>query len=502
MEQLPLPNPKLLADFLAHIPGALVHNARELSVTNVTDSSRACAADSLFIALVGSTADGHAYIEDAISHGAKAILCQTLPETLHDKVMYITVSDTHALRVPLAQWFFEYKPSQIKLIGVTGTNGKTSVATFTVGALRNLGMETGLLSTIEYQLGKYQLPSVNTTPGIFSMYHFIYVLAQQGIQWCVLECSSHALHQGRLDGLMFHAAIFTNLTQDHLDYHKTMGDYAAAKKLLFDRLSDDAFAIVRKDDQYAEFMIRDCNAITVTYSVHDMSATYTAHNVTCQLGRTELVVNETTYSVPATGVFQAENILSVISLLELIGIPKEHAAQALSQVPAPQGRLELIAQYSNDRAVCIDYAHTPDALSQSIASLRQVESDRPLWVLVGCGGDRDTTKRPIMGGIAATDADHAILTSDNPRTEDPQAILTMVVAGVPDSHKEKITVILDRREAIEYALKELPEHGVLLLAGKGHETYQIIGKDELPFDETKIVTDWINRYDTREEHAD
>jgi UDP-N-acetylmuramoyl-L-alanyl-D-glutamate--2,6-diaminopimelate ligase len=492
MQELPIPPKKILSDFVHLILDSDIYGDINNEVTFVTDSSKACIQGTCFIALIGSQSDGHQYINDAINHGATTILCQQLPTEIKETVTYVVVPSTQKIRTELATWFFEYDPKYVQLVGVTGTNGKTSVSTFIVQVLRIIGNEAGLLSTIEYQLGQYQMPSVNTTPGLFSMYHFIYTLKQQGIRWCVLECSSHALHQGRLDGLQFIAAIFTNLTQDHLDYHQTIDAYASAKKLLFDRLQSDSLAIARKDDSWTGYMLRDSSARHITYSIHDSTADFFAESVIATLGHIEMTVHSTKYQIPVSGHFQAENILSVITLFESFGIDPNTISYALKSVIPPHGRMEHIGTY-NKRDICLDYAHTPDALEQTIRSLRNLTHNRPLWVLVGCGGNRDTVKRSIMGRIATTESDYTILTSDNPRNEDPQEIINMMLAGISPEKLSQTVTILDRREAIMYALGNLPETGVLLLAGKGHETYQEIKSKKIPFDEKEIVTDWIGK---------
>lgn len=455
----------------------------ELEITGVTDDSRKARKDSLFIAVKGPLSDGHDYAKQALEKGAAVIITE---RDLKEKNQ-IVVSDTHSVLAEICGNWFGNPQKKLKIIGITGTNGKTSVCYMIKKILEHCGYKTGLIGTIQNMIGDEIYPSKNTTPGVYDLYSLFSEMVKKGCQYAVMEVSSHSLDQRRVEGIRFSAAVFTNLTQDHLDYHGNMENYFAAKKLLFEH-SD--LAVVNFDDGYGKRIVNDVECPVVTYSASSNESTYTAKNINYRpdgvdyemvgfglIGRIKLKI---------AGKFSVYNSLAAAVCTKELGLPLNEITDALGNLQGVKGRAEVVP-CDRDFTLIIDYAHTPDGLHNIINTFKECPKNR-LVVLFGCGGDRDRTKRPKMGRIAARLADFVIVTSDNPRTEDPKAIIDDILDGMKDIPTPR-KVIVNRIEAINFAIANARSGDIIILAGKGHETYQIIGHDTIHLDEREVIAE-------------
>lgn len=467
----------------------LSHSADlETEVTDITNDSRAVESGCLFVAVKGLTTDGHKYIPMAMDKGAAAVICQDIPE---GDVPYVQVADSRKALAMGATTFFGNPSSQMKVIGVTGTNGKTTTTSLIKHVLEQaVGAKVGMIGTNGNWVGDVMLPSTHTTPESRDLQALFAKMLAAGCTHVVMEVSSHALHQGRVDGTDFDVGVFTNLTQDHLDYHVTMEHYAEAKAGLFRRCK---FGGVNADDPWAETMMDGAACPILTYAVNS-EADLVAEN---PVFRADGVSFDAVYGgerhpvrLAVPGTFSVYNALTVLAAALQLGIGLEAACEALSTAKGVKGRVEVVPTDGN-YTILIDYAHTPDALDNVLDSMRKVTDGR-LVVLFGCGGDRDRTKRPIMGRIAQSNADLVIVTSDNPRTEDPMEIIDEILTGM---HKGlgPVQVIENRPRAIEWAIENHEEGDVIILAGKGHEDYQIIGTTKYHMDEREIVAEVLNK---------
>ncbi len=451
----------------------------------------------LFVAIQGATADGHGFIHEAISRGAAAVIAQHLPagngSVPPRACPCVVVRDTRHALVLIAQRFYGHPSQKLKLVGVTGTNGKTTTTYLLKTILEAAGERAGMLGTIVYQIGDRAVPSVNTTPGPLELQRYFAQMVGEGLQWCAMEVSSHALAQGRIDGLEFEAALFTNLGSDHLDYHKTRDAYAAAKRRLFDYLRPDGRAVLNADDDYGQVLAGTVAGRPVVTFGLDHPATVSATHVQCSWQGTSLVLQSPWGAVPITtpllGRHNVSNIAAAAAALLASGVAPAAVRDGLAELAHVPGRLERVSP-DGELNVIVDYAHTADALRLVLLSLRELTKGR-LIAVFGCGGDRDHTKRPVMGRMAALLADHVVLTSDNPRGEAPLDIIHQIKAGFPPGFT-KFDVVPDREQAITAALTGARRDDTVLIAGKGHEAYQIFDHVTVPFSDRDVIERWLS----------
>ena len=456
-----------LEKIIKNTGATILHGTAATEISSITSDSRKACPGALFIAVQGCSLDGHAYIEDALAKGASAVVD----------------ADRKGLAL-CADNFYGHPSGKLQLVGITGTNGKTTTVTLLYNLFRSLGYECGLLSTIANYVGARRSETANTTADPITINSLLAEMVECGCQYCFMEVSSIGLEQERVAGLEFRLGIFSNLTHDHLDYHKTFAEYLRCKKLFFDGLGKEAVALVNADDKNASVMVQNCAARVVTYSCR-AAADHSCKVMEESFEGMLLRIDGTETWVRLVGRHNASNLLAIYSAAVELGTPKEEVLLALSTLEAAPGRLEVI-KGRRDIAVVIDYAHTPDALQNVLETLRAVAPKRELVCLFGCGGDRDRSKRPEMAAIAEKLADKVIVTSDNPRTEDPEAIIDEIMTGFSKGCR-KVVRIAKREEAIKAAIQFAPEGATILLAGKGHETYQIIGTVKNHFDEREIV---------------
>ena len=460
--------------------------------TLITADSRKVVPGALFIAVKGYASDGHDYIQSAIDKGATGIICEHIPEgaDAHENasapsVEFEVVENSRKAMALAADEFYGHPSRKLTLVGITGTNGKTTTVTLLYNLFRGLGYKCGLLSTIANYVGDERLETENTTVDPITLNSLLARMVEEGCRYCFMEVSSIGVEQDRVTGLHFAMGIFSNLTHDHLDYHKTFAEYLRCKKLFFDNLPKDAIALINADDKNGEVMVQNTRARVVTYSVRGMGD-HIARVMEQSFEGMQLKIDGTETWCRLIGAHNAYNLLAIYSAAVCLGADPTETLLVLSRLESAPGRLEN-HRGPRDLAVVIDYAHTPDALENVLTTLRAIAQERQLICLFGCGGDRDKTKRPEMAQIAEKLADRLVITSDNPRTEDPEAIIADIKAGLSPAGMAKSLVITNRREAIRTAILTAPEGATILLAGKGHEDYQIIGHEKTHFDEKEIV---------------
>ena len=475
---------KRLQDIISAIDTIEIVGDTSVEVAALNYDSRRVAAGDCFFAVVGVQSDGHNYIAQAIERGARAVVCERLPEEAIDGVCYVQVADTNAAMADMAAAFYGHPSRELKLVGVTGTNGKTTTATLLYDLFRMLGYRAGLISTVVYRVGDRQIESTHTTPDAIRLNTMLREMVDEGCDYCFMECSSHAIVQDRIRGLQFAGGMFTNLTHDHLDYHKTFAEYLRAKKLFFDNLPKGAFALTNIDDRNGRVMVQNTRASVRTLSLRSM-ADFRCKVIEMLLDGMLLRLDGEEVWVKFIGRFNAYNLLTIYAAALMLGQRKEEVLTAISSLQSVSGRFEYIRAEDGTTAV-VDYAHTPDALENVITTIEEIRRpDQNLIVLCGCGGDRDKTKRPEMAAIAVKYATTAIFTSDNPRSEDPEQILRDMVEGLPSS--ARYLKIADREDAIRTAAMLARPGDIILLAGKGHETYQIIGTEKIHFDDREQI---------------
>jgi UDP-N-acetylmuramoyl-L-alanyl-D-glutamate--2,6-diaminopimelate ligase len=480
-----------LKDLFYKIPLLATSGDMATDVTNLTMDSRKAGPGSLFVAVRGTVSDGHSFIDTASQQGALAILCEELPATVTDGVAYIRVQDSARTMGLIAANFYGQPSTKLKLIGVTGTNGKTSVATLLFRLFRALGYRCGLLSTVQNQIDDTVIPATHTTPDAITMNQLLAQMLEHGCSHVFMEVSSHAVVQERIAGLTFTGGIFTNITHDHLDFHGTFDNYIRAKKGFFDQLPASAFALTNVDDKRGLVMLQNTAARKETYSLQTL-ATFKGKLLADSLFGLNMLIDDQEVWFKLIGRFNAYNLLAVYGTATLLGEDHAEVLTMLSGITPPPGRFEQVV---SDKKIVgiVDYAHTPDALQnvlETISELRQADGQdyQPkIITVVGCGGNRDATKRPIMAEIACRFSDQIILTSDNPRREDPMAILEQMKAGVPPVDVKKTMTIEDRHEAIQKAVSLARPHDIVLVAGKGHETYQEINGVKYDFDDRAVL---------------
>ena len=448
--------------------------------------SRKVKAGDCFFAVRGTQSDGHNYIASAIESGAVAVVCQELPQQLNEGVSYIVVEDSNKAMADMAAAFYDYPSEELELVGVTGTNGKTTVATLLCDLFQLLGHKAGLISTVVYRVGEREIASTHTTPDAIRLNAMLREMVDEGCDYCFMEVSSHSVVQERIRGLKFAGGIFTNLTHDHLDYHGTFAEYIKAKRLFFDSLPKRAFALTNIDDRNGEVMVQNAVAKVSRYSLRSM-ADFRCKVLEMLFDGMLLDVCDREVWVQLLGRFNAYNLLAVYGTATLLGKSSDEVLQAMSALKKVNGRFEPMRSESGITAI-VDYAHTPDALENVIATINDIRREgQKLIVVCGCGGDRDATKRPEMGRIASREADIAIFTSDNPRTENPETILDQMEAGKWEG--SRTLRISDRAQAIHTAVMLAAAGDIILVAGKGHETYQIIGTEKRHFDDREVLAE-------------
>ena len=484
----------ILQDILYKVHLLEVVGATDIAVSSIAIDSRKVIKGTVFVAIKGVAQDGHEYISKAIELGAKVIVCENMPALQVDGITFIKVASTPEAVAFMAHQFYDAPSTKIKLVGVTGTNGKTTIATLLFKLFSALGYTCGLVSTVQNQIGDQIIPATHTTPDAVSLNELLNTMVNAGCSHVFMECSSHAVHQHRITGLVFTGALFSNITHDHLDYHKTFENYIAAKKGFFDALPASAFAITNADDKRGEVMLQNTKAKKLSYGLKS-SADYKGKILENALTGLVMLVNEIEVHFRLIGEFNAYNLLAVYGAAVNLGIESNTALTTLSMLAGAEGRFDYVI--SNKQVIgIIDYAHTPDALENVLATIKKLRKGyEQVITVVGCGGDRDKTKRPIMAQTACDLSDKVILTSDNPRTEDPAQIIADMEAGLNTAAKRKYISIIDRKEAIKAAVAFAKPEDIVLVAGKGHEKYQDINGVKHPFDDKAILLAFFNNKD-------
>jgi UDP-N-acetylmuramoyl-L-alanyl-D-glutamate--2,6-diaminopimelate ligase len=481
---------KLLKDILFKSRIQQVFGSTHVAIEHITMDSRDVKPFSLFAAVPGVTVDGHDYIEKAISSGATAIVCERIPPFPNGNITYIQVQSAAESLGHIAANFFDNPSEKIQVVAVTGTNGKTTTATLLHRLARKMGFKAGLLSTVVNKINDNDVPATHTTPNAIALNGLLSDMVAAGCTYCFMEASSHALHQHRLTGVQLRGALFTNITHDHLDYHKTFNEYIKAKKILFDMLPSAAFAIVNIDDRHGEIMVQNCKANARTMALHSM-ADYRAKVLENGFAGLHLFIDNQDVYTQLIGGFNAYNILAVYATAMELGLDKLEVLTAISSLQAPDGRFQYIKTPNGITAV-VDYAHTPDALKNVLKTIADIRTGNEQVIsIVGCGGDRDKTKRPEMARIAAEWSNRVILTSDNPRSENPETIIGEMKEGLDPVMLKKTLAVTDRREAIKLACTLANGGDIVLIAGKGHERYQEVAGVKYPFDDFEIVSETL-----------
>lgn len=469
-----------LNELLYNIDCEIINN-RNIEVTQITFDSRDIHEGALFIAQSGVHVDGHNYIASAIEKGASAIVCQQLPADIKADVVYIKTENSSKVLGLMASTFYGNPSKKLKLIGITGTNGKTTTVTLLHKLFRQIGYNTGLISTIVNKINEKEIPSTHTTPDAVALNRLLSEMVDNSCEYCFMEVSSHSIVQARIAGLQFDGAIFSNITHDHLDFHKTFAEYIAAKKMFFDNLPTSAFALTNIDDRNGLVMLQNTKAKKYTYSIQEI-ADFNVKILENTFQGLLININGKDVWTRLVGRFNAYNLLAIYATTRLCGIDEMEALTQLSNLQAAEGRFEYVT--GEGKTAIVDYAHTPDALKNVLQTINDIRLDnQKLITVVGCGGDRDSSKRPVMANIAANMSDTVILTSDNPRTEDPEKILNDMEEGLNNTLKEKTIRITNRQQAIKTACKLAQNGDIILVAGKGHEKYQDINGVKHHFDD-------------------
>lgn len=475
-----------LKDILYRVAVDSVIGTTDLPIECVEFDSRNTQDNTLFVAQKGLLFDGHTFIEKAIDNGSVAIICEEFPERINSKITYIRVSDSNEALAIVASNFYGNPSERLKLVGVTGTNGKTTIATLLYELFTNYGHKAGLLSTIKIMVDEKEMETSHTTPDSVTINRTLAEMVKAGVKFCFMEVSSHGIHQKRTAGLKFEGGIFTNLTHDHLDYHNSFAEYRDVKKSFFDNLSKSSFALVNIDDKNGVIMLQNTKAKKYTYALKTV-ADYKLKIIENQFGGLLLNIDNHEVWVKLIGAFNAYNLLAIYATADILGLDKLEILRLLSELENVDGRFQHAVSTSGVNSI-VDYAHTPDALKNVLETINAIRTyNEQVITVVGCGGDRDRAKRPKMGNIASALSNQVVFTSDNPRSEDPELIIRDVEQGVATENLKKTLSITDRKQAIKTACKLAASGDIILIAGKGHETYQIIGKVKSDFDDFKIV---------------
>ena len=482
---------KLIREILYKVEINSVVGNTSVSIEKVEFDSRLVTKGDMYVAINGVNVDGHDFINQAIVNGAVCIVCENLPKEIADEVVYISVPNSRDALAFISSNYFDNPSGKLNLIGITGTNGKTTISTLLFELYKNLGIKSGLLSTVKIVIDDEVFPANQTTPDSLSINKYLNEMVCNEVRYCFMEVSSHGIDQSRIKGLNFKGGVYTNLTHDHLDYHKSFESYRDVKKQFFDALGKDSFAIINNDDRNGLFMLQNTKAAKLTYSLNSMSD-FKAKILESSFDGMLLKINKSEIWCKLMGRFNAYNMLAVYSAASTLGLPDDELLMGISNLEAVEGRFQF---YRKNKIIAIvDYAHTPDALENILNSINEIKSvDNNLITVVGCGGNRDRSKRPIMGNIATALSSKVIFTSDNPRNEDPELIIEEMKKGVKSFHSNKSISITNRKEAIKAACQFAQSNDIILVAGKGHETYQEISGVRTDFDDFDIIKNLLNQ---------
>lgn len=482
----------ILKDILYKVAIEAVKGSTEITIGKIDFDSRKIVQNDVFVAIRGTISDGHDFISKAIELGAKAIVCDALPETIVEGITYVQVKDTNTALAVMAANYFDHPSRKLKLVGVTGTNGKTTIASLLYQLYKKAGFKVGLLSTVKIMVDDVEYKATHTTPDSITINQYLATMIAEGVEYCFMEVSSHGIHQKRTEALHFVGGVFTNLSHDHLDYHATFAEYRDVKKSFFDHLPKTAFALSNIDDKNGPVLLQNTVAKKCTYALKSY-ADYKAQILESQLSGLLLKINGNEVWVKLIGTFNAYNLLAIYGTAIELGMESLEALRLLSELESVSGRFQYIISDANITAI-VDYAHTPDALENVLKTINDIRTkNEQLITVVGCGGNRDKAKRPVMGGIASDLSDKAILTSDNPRNEDANVIISEMEEGVAPQNFKRILSITDRKQAIKTACQLAQPNDIILIAGKGHETYQEIEGVRHDFDDMKIVKELLEQ---------
>ncbi len=485
----------VLRDILYKVAIRSVAGGTDREITDIQIDSRKVRPGAVFVAVKGFAQDGHQFIDKAIENGAAAIVCEEMPAVLNEKVEYVQAENSAAAAGYMAHNFYGQPSERMKIVGITGTNGKTTIATLLFKLFTALGYKCGLLSTVDNHIGDKIVPATHTTPDAVSLNALLKQMMDEGCTHVFMEASSHAIQQHRITGLRFAGGIFSNITHDHLDYHKTFDEYIRVKKTFFDGLPADAFAISNADDKRGEVMLQNTNAGKYLYSLKTM-ADFKGKILENSLTGLIMTVNEQEVHFRLIGEFNAYNLLAVYGTAICMGEDKHEVLRCLSVLTGAEGRFDYMVSAKDKVIAIVDYAHTPDALLNVLATIKKLRKGfESVITVVGCGGDRDKTKRPVMAAAACEHSDKAIFTSDNPRSEDPVQIIKDMEEGLPVAYKRKYIQIADRKEAIKTAISLAKPEDIVLVAGKGHEKYQEIKGVKHHFDDKEVVREMFELLD-------
>ncbi len=460
-------------------------------IENIVSDSRKVKQKDLYAAIDGVNVDGHKYISSAIKKGAICIVCEVLPNKIQEGVLYVEVESTRESIGIIASNYFSEPSTKLKLIGITGTNGKTTIATLLYNLYNAAGLKTGLISTVVNYIDGKEIESTQTTPDSLTINVLLNKMVEQEVKYCFMEVSSHGIEQNRISGLKFAGGIFSNLTHDHLDYHTSFKEYRNVKKEFFNNLPSTAFSLTNKDDKNGMYMVQNTDSKVFTYGLRTY-ADYKTKILESSLEGMLLKINESEFWTNLSGKFNAYNLLAVFSAASILGMPFNETLQLMSMLKSIKGRFEYLKL--NDITAIVDYAHTPDALKNIINSINEIKTNKEsLITIIGCGGDRDKSKRPLMGDIASSLSSKVIFTSDNPRNESPETIIQDMISGVKPLNSVKTISIANRKEAIKTACQLARSNDIILIAGKGHETYQEINNKKYLFDDYKVVKEFLTK---------
>ncbi|KGO92059.1 UDP-N-acetylmuramoylalanyl-D-glutamate--2,6-diaminopimelate ligase [Flavobacterium subsaxonicum WB 4.1-42 = DSM 21790] len=482
----------LLRDILYKTAIQAVKGPTDVAVSKIEFDSRLVTNGDVFVAIRGTQSDGHAFIDKAIALGAVAIVCEVLPDTIIDSVSYVQVKSASSALAYMSANYYGNPSASLKLVGITGTNGKTTIATLLYQLFKNAGFKAGLLSTVKVMVDNVEHKATHTTPDSLTINKYLREMIDAGCDYCFMEVSSHGIHQHRTEGLVFEGGVFTNLSHDHLDYHSSFAEYRDVKKSFFDHLPKSAFAIVNVDDKNGLVMLQNTAAKKITYALKTY-ADYRAQILENQLSGLLLKINGEEVWVKLIGTFNAYNLLAIYAAAINLGLEQLEVLRLLSLLESVSGRFQFIVSAGNITAI-VDYAHTPDALENVLSTIETIRTrNEQLITVVGCGGDRDTAKRPVMAHIASNMSDRAIFTSDNPRSEAPEDIIEDMEKGVEPQNYKKTVAVVDRKQAIKLACQLARPNDIILIAGKGHETYQEIKGVKYDFDDMQTVKEILEQ---------
>ena len=482
----------ILKDILYKVAIEAIKGSTDIAINKIDFDSRKMESNDVFVAIRGTISNGHDFIEKAIQQGAVAIICDTFPDNIAKGITYVQVSDTNSALAFMAANYFGDPSQNLKLVGITGTNGKTTIASLLYQLFKKAGFKVGLLSTVKILVDDIEYKATHTTPDSITLNQYLSEMVQNGVEYCFMEVSSHGIHQKRTEALHFVGGIFTNLSHDHLDYHPTFAEYRDVKKSFFDNLPKTAFALSNIDDKNGQIMLQNTAAKKCTYALKSY-ADYKAQILENQLSGLLLKISGNEVWVKLIGTFNAYNLVAIYGAAVELGIEHMEVLRLLSDLESVSGRFQFIVSNSNITAI-VDYAHTPDALENVLKTINDIRTkNEQLITVVGCGGNRDKTKRPIMAEISSEWSDKAIFTSDNPRNENPDVIISEMEQGVAAQNYKKVLTITDRKQAIKTACQLAQPNDIILIAGKGHETYQETNGIRLDFDDMKIVKEMLDQ---------